>query len=266
MQGKRERHKNTELAERERQRPVYTVTVDDFSNRAEYDVLDVHCQTNCVLNVDTSAIIVRHTVNSVVLPMELDTGSAISMIPVDKVKVCSQLQPSNKVLRSFTGESVYVVPDSRHILFGRDWLKAIKLDWTEIKFRSGSGSVCLSHDCRLDGLVSKHQDLFDGQLRLLKGIKAHVELVEGAKPVYTKPYRVPYALCPKVELELGKLEKAGVVTPVTSSDWATGVVVMPKKNGAIRLCGNYKTTVNSQLKTVSPPNINIDDILADLAG
>ena len=41
---------------------------------------------------------------------------------------------------------------------------------------------------------------------------------------------------------------------------------MPQKNGAIRLCGNYKTTVNPQLKTVSPPNINIDDILADLAG
>ena len=79
---------------------MYTVTVDDFSNQAEYDVLDVHCQTNCVLNVDKSAIIVRPAVNSVVLPMELDTGSAISMIPIDvyqsKFANC-QLQPSNKV-------------------------------------------------------------------------------------------------------------------------------------------------------------------------
>ena len=38
---------------------------------------------------------------------------------------------------------LYVVPDSRHALFGRDWLGAMKLDWTEIKFSSGSGSVCL---------------------------------------------------------------------------------------------------------------------------
>ena len=173
---------------------------------------------NCVLNVDKSAIIVLPTVNSVVLPMELDTRSAISMIPVDvyqsKFANC-QLQPSNKVLCSFTGESVpckgmfkvnvqynshnvdlvlYVVRDSRHILFGRGWLEATRLDWSEIKFRSESGSVCLSHDCQLDGLVSKHQDLFDGQLGLLKGINAHV---------YTKPYWVPYALRPKVELELG---------------------------------------------------------------
>ena len=41
---------------------------------------------------------------------------------------------------------------------------------------------------------------------------------------------------------------------------------MPKKNGPIRLCGNYKTSVNPQLKTVSPPNIHFVDILADLAG
>ena len=78
------------------------------------------------------------------------------------------------------------------------WLEAIKLYWTEIKFRSGY--VCLSYDCQLDGLVSNHQDLFDGQLGLLKGIKAHVELVDGAKPVCTKPYLVPNALRPKVEL------------------------------------------------------------------
>ena len=36
-----------------------------------------------MLNVDKSAIILRPAVNSVVLPMELDTWSAISMIPVD---------------------------------------------------------------------------------------------------------------------------------------------------------------------------------------
>ena len=80
-----ETQKKTVPAERQRQRPVYTVTVDDFSNRAGYDVLDVHCQTNCVLNVDKSGIIVRPTENGVVLSMELDTAtwSAISTIPVD---------------------------------------------------------------------------------------------------------------------------------------------------------------------------------------
>ena len=70
------------------------------SNRAEYNVLDV-------LNADNSAIIVRPAVNSVVL--EIDTRSAIAMIQVDvyqsKFANC-QLQSSNKLLRSFTDESV----------------------------------------------------------------------------------------------------------------------------------------------------------------
>ena len=291
----RDRHKNSD-AQPQRQRPVYTVTVDsDTQLQSENisNVLDVHGQgskSSCVMNVDASAIIVHPTVNNVVLAMEVDTGSAVSMIPVhvyeSQFSNC-QLQPSNKVFRSFAGESVpwkgmfrvhvqyktdsvdmcwYVVPGSRHVLFGRDWLEAIRLDWAGIKFRPGSGSVCMSHQSELEGLVSKHQGLFDGKLGLLKGIKAHIEVIDGANPVYTKPYRVPYALRPKVEQELDRLEKAGVITPVTSSDWATGVVVVPKKNGAIRLCGNYKTTVNPHLKTVSPPNIHIDDILADLAG
>ena len=116
----------------------------------------------------------------------------------------------------------------------------------------------MSHQSELEGLVSKHQGLFDGKLGLLKGVKAHIEVVDGANPVYT---RVPSALRPNVAQELDRIAKAGVITPVTSCDWATGVVVVPKKNGAIRLCGNYKNRyVNPQLKNVSPPNIHIDDL------
>ena len=72
---------------------------------------------------------------------------------------------------------MYVVPDSKHILLGRDWLEAIQLDWTEIKLSSESVSICLSHESKLDDLVDKHSDLFDGQLGLIKGVKADVELV-----------------------------------------------------------------------------------------
>ena len=52
----------------------------------------------------------------------------------------------------------------------------------------------------------------------------------------------------------------------TSCDWATGVVVVPKKNGAIRLYGNYRKIVKPQLKTWTSPNIHIEGILADLVG
>ena len=41
---------------------------------------------------------------------------------------------------------------------------------------------------------------------------------------------------------------------------------MPKKNGAIRLYGNYRKIVKPQLKTWTSPNIHIEGILADLVG
>ena len=141
--------------------------------------------SNYVTNVDASAIIVHPTVNNVVLAIEVDTGSAVSMtmIPVhvyeSQFSNC-QLQHSNKVFRSFTGESVPYKGMFRvhvqyktncvdrwlySVLFGRDWLKAItRLDCAGIKFRPGSGSVCISHQSDLEGLVSKHQGWFDGKL------------------------------------------------------------------------------------------------------
>ena len=69
----------------------------------------MHAIGNSVLKVDRSAIIVRPNVNKVVLNMEQDTGSALSMIPssVYQAKFADfNLQRSDKVLRSFTGEAV----------------------------------------------------------------------------------------------------------------------------------------------------------------
>ena len=40
-----------------------------------------------------------------------------------------------------------------------------------------------------------------------------------------------------VEQGLNRLEKTGVLKKVDFSDWVTPVVVVPRKNGRVRLCG-----------------------------
>ena len=73
---------------------------------------------------------------------------------------------------------------------------------------------------------------------------------ESVKPVFCKPRPVPFALQQGVEEELNRLENVGIIQPVRSSSWATPIVPVPKKNGDIRICGDFKVTINPVLDTL----------------
>jgi hypothetical protein len=70
---------------------------------------------------------------------------------------------------------------------------------------------------------------------------------ENTHPKFYKPRPVPIMLKPKVEDELKRLQDAGIISPVRSSPWAAPVVPVLKKDGKIRLCGDYKLTINQVL-------------------
>ena len=69
-----------------------------------------------------------------------------------------------------------------------------------------------------------------------------------------------------IEWELDRLEKAGIVEKLTHSDWAAPVVVVPKDDGQIRLCGDYKVIVIKSLEVDQHPLPRPDDLFAALAG
>ncbi|XP_077486405.1 cathepsin K-like [Amblyomma americanum] len=59
----------------------------------------------------------------------------------------------------------------------------------------------------------------------------------------------------------------GVLSPVTSSEWATPVVPVVKKDGRLRLCGDFHLTVNSATVMEQYPLPRVDDIsVANLNG
>ena len=56
-----------------------------------------------------------------------------------------------------------------------------------------------------------------------------------------------------------------MIEAIKFSDWATPVVPLVKGDGSIRICGNYKVTINRVANVESYPLPRIDDLLAGLA-
>ena len=95
---------------------------------------------------------------------------------------------------------------------------------------------------------------------------ARFHMDKDATPKFCKARPVPYALKSKIETELSRLEKQGVIKPVEFSQWAAPIVPIVKGDGTIRICGDYKLTVNRAAKTDAYPLPRIEDLFASLTG
>lgn len=76
---------------------------------------------------------------------------------------------------------------------------------------------------------------------------------------------MPFAIKPRVEEEIAKLIRQGILEPVAYTDWATPLVVVCKKDDSIRLCGDYRSTVNQALKKNTSPLPTITEMLTLVA-
>ncbi|CAG9135829.1 unnamed protein product [Plutella xylostella] len=115
-------------------------------------------------------------------------------------------------------------------------------------------------------LIQKFPNVFaPGIGAFNKGVIA-LELVEGAAPVWLRARSVPYALRPAVEAELARLQREGIISPVEWSEWGTPIVPVIKRSGEVRLCGDYKLTVNPVLVEDKYPIPRIEDVFMILQG
>ncbi|XP_039759571.1 uncharacterized protein K02A2.6-like [Pararge aegeria] len=85
-------------------------------------------------------------------------------------------------------------------------------------------------------------------------------------PIFVKSRPLPLALRAPVERELERLQRDDVIYKVDRSDYGTPIVPIIKKNGDIRICGDFKVTINPLLKDFHYPLPQIEDIFATLGG
>ena len=82
----------------------------------------------------------------------------------------------------------------------------------------------------------------------IKGHTGHLYLKDGAQFKLNKARPIPYAYRPLVEEELARLVKQGVLTPIDLAEFTTTpLVIVPKPNKSIRICGDFKVNVNPHL-------------------
>ena len=146
------------------------------------------------------------------------------------------------------------------VLLGRNWLEKLKLDWANT-FKVTQENAAVE-------ITSRYAALFESGYRHLKQFifKASIKIQDHAKPIFLKARPVPYALKDKVEQELQRLEEEETIYKVNQSEWAAPVVLVPKKDDSLRVCGDYKTTVNQSADVEQYPLPNAEDLFATLAG
>ena len=197
--------------------------------------------------------------------MELDTGSAHTVVN-DKIwheigaPVLSSapkltayggfqlpIKGSAEVSARFQGEEkkleLIVVNNNSPSLLGRKWMKAFSplREWFD-NAPISSINVSLSS---VDSLCNEYSELFAPGLGKVKGYQAHIYIKPDAHFRFFKARAVSFALKPKIEADLLRLQGLGVIEPVKTAEFgATPIVPVPKPNGTIRICGDFKVTVN----------------------
>ena len=233
----------------------------------------------------TKPVVVSVSLEGIDCEMHVDTGATVSLVskafykerfphvPLEnteielkayaghKIPVCGQINVSVSYQEQTGVLPLVVVDGDGPPLLGRNWLNKIKLDWHKIFVVNKSESVS-SVSC----VLNRHQAVFKPGLGTIKGHRADIRIKDGVSPVFCKARPVPYAVKEKVDREIERLEHEGVIKKVESTEWASPIVCVPKRNGTIRICGDFKVSVNPVLISNPYPLPNAEDLFATLAG
>jgi len=233
--------------------------------------------------------LIRCLIDKHPITFEYDTGATVTTMSIDSFKRIDpnpNLTPTNLRLTTYTGEiiqvlgyvtvnivyenqvaqgNVYLVKNNVRPIFGREWMSLItvqlkKTDMYHLEINNKCETE-LVHD-----LENQFSKLFGDDLGKIPKFKGQIKLRENTKPIFKKARSLPYAIKDKVENEIDKLERDGVISKVNFSQWGTPVVPIMKPGGQVRLCADYKISVNKVAEDESFPIPRQEDIFVNLSG
>lgn len=253
-----------------------------------------------------SKLIYDFTVNDISIAFEIDTGAPVSLISAADAKRWFgklSLNENDTGLQSYCYTpldilgfiyvrvktpipspvvKLYIVRSDRKPLLGREWLRQLEVDWLSILAKllglpepiRSTHTVKQLHitstfdlQSKLKELVQRYARVFDtASAGKIVGTQARLHMKADATPKFYKARRVPFPLLQPVERELDRMVTDGILLKVDTSDWATPIVPVPKSQGEVRICGDYKITVNMGLLIDEYPLPTVNELFSTMAG
>lgn len=229
-------------------------------------------------------------INDKPIKLQVDCGADVSVISISKCKELNfiykrtSLRPNNasgsplELLGEFNGNitfnnktiqsTIYVSKNDDLNVFGLDLLDDFdlwKVPFNDFCSVNQIHSINVSDDY-IKHLKSHFNSCFEKSLGHCTNFKAHLNLKEGARLPFIKFRPPPFATQPAIEQELKRLVDIGVISPVTTADCATPIVVKSKKPSGIRICADFSTGLNDMIEDHNYPLPLAEDLFAKLNG
>lgn len=278
---------------------VYNIKKNETSSESEQEDVEIPgCECRICKEYEMNTIKVGRIpphyitlkIEGLDLDFQLDTGSDVTVIPLkDKTKFFNNKnvtkcnvkfknfdqsisQPVG-ILENLTVQyeqkehklNVFIGNCNMPRILGRDWLSVFGL-WppnflsTNVIKVDNNKSVSEA----VNQVKEKFAEVFSPGWGNFKGETIKLKLKPDAKPKCYPVRRVPLALKEKVKLEILRLVENKRIKPVEYSQWGTPVVPILKADGSVRLCGDYKVTVNPHLEIDHFPLPHIEEIFETL--
>ncbi|MCO5603598.1 hypothetical protein L7F22_057749 [Adiantum nelumboides] len=122
----------------------------------------------------------------------------------------------------------------------------------------------------LKELLKKFKDIFTWTYHDMKGVPPSmvqhtIPMISTAKPLQQRPYSMNPKYAKIIQEELEKLIECGFIYPIEHSEWVSPIVIVPKKNGKLRVCVDLKK-VNAATRRDHYPLPYSEHVLERVAG
>ena len=241
------------------------------------------------INVEEgNPVLISVDIEGIQMQFQLDSGACISAMSIDvwnKYFVKKfKLSTASKILRAYNGSNIEPIGEKRMLVNYKGRKEFITFFVIEKggppilgrDFMSRFGLVIEDNilSCNFVNL-EKEVSLLKSEFKLVftdkigtfnKGtVTLHLK-TENAVPKFFRPRPLPFILKSKVENELERLLNLKIIEPVVVSNWGTPIVPVLKRDGSVRLCGDYKVTINQILNVDKYPLPKIEDLFVKLQG